>query len=130
MTPVRVKVAPTRELLLRFHSSKYITFDLSPSFLRVILAKYSRKRTDFNFEKHVFHFTSVPYRYKNSILAFVRALQKVLGDEKNVVTYVDDIFLHSPGFEHHLATLDSTLHKLTSKVFIYLFLSLHRTAAS
>ena len=46
-----------------------------------------------------------------------RALQKVLGDEKNVITYVDDIVLHSPGFDDHLATLDSVLHKLTSAGF-------------
>jgi hypothetical protein len=54
---------------------------------------------------------------RKSLLAFVRALQKVLGDEKNVITHVDDIFLHSPGFEDHLATLDSVLHKVTSKGF-------------
>ena len=50
-------------------------------------------------------------------LAFVRAVQKVLGDNKNVIIYVDDIVLRSPGFEYHLATLDSVLHKLTSKGF-------------
>jgi hypothetical protein len=61
---------------------------------------------DFNFEKHVFHFTRVPYGYKSSLLAFIKALQKVLGDEKKMVTYVDDIVLHSPGFEGQFATLD------------------------
>jgi hypothetical protein len=117
MTPVRVKVAPTTELLQRFYGSIYITFDFGPFFLQVLLAKYSRKGTDFNFVEHVFHFTRVPYGYKNSLLAFVSALQKVLGDEKNAITYVDDIFLHSPGFEDHLATLDSVLPKLASKGF-------------
>jgi len=62
------------------------TFDLSLSFLQVLLAKSSRKGMDFNFEKHVFHYTRVPYGYKNSLLAFVGALQKELGDEKNVIT--------------------------------------------
>ena len=67
MAPVRVKVAPIRELLQRFHGSKYIkTFDVIPSFLQVLLAKSARKGTDFNFEKHFFHFTRFPYGYKNS----------------------------------------------------------------
>jgi len=35
----------------------------------------------------------------------------VLRDKKNVITYVDDIVIHSPGFDDHLATLDSVLHK-------------------
>jgi hypothetical protein len=118
MNHVRVKILPIRELLPRFHRSTYIkTFDLSPSFLQVLLAKYSRKRTDFDFEKRVFHFTRVLYGYKNSLLAFIRALKKVARDEKNVITYIDDIFLHSPGFEDHLAMLESVNHKFTSKGF-------------
>jgi hypothetical protein len=88
--------------------------DLSSAFLRVSLAKSLRKWTAFNFENQVHHFTGVPYRYKNSLLAFMRALQRVLGDEKNVITCVDDIVLHSLGFNDHLAMLDSVLHKLTS----------------
>ena len=31
--------------------------------------------------------------------AFIRASQKVLGEEKNVITYVEDIVLQSPGLE-------------------------------
>jgi hypothetical protein len=51
MTPDRVKVAPMRELLQRFHGSRYITtLDLSSAFLQVPLAKSSRKWTAFNFE--------------------------------------------------------------------------------
>jgi hypothetical protein len=38
----------------------------------------------------------------------------VLGDEKNVITYVDDIVLHSTEFDEQLESLDSVLHKLTS----------------
>jgi hypothetical protein len=34
-----------------------------------------------------------------------------------VITYVDDIVLHSPEFNEYLATLDSVLHKLTSAGF-------------
>ena len=100
MTPDRVKVAPMRQQLQRFHGSRYIIIlDLSSAFLQVPLAKSSIKWTTFNFENPVYQFTTVPCGYKNCLSAFLRALQKVLGDEKNVITYVDDIVLHSPGFD-------------------------------
>jgi hypothetical protein len=102
MTPDRVKVTPMTELLLHFHGSRYITtLDLSSAFLHVPMAKSSRKWTAFNFENQVYQFTRVPCGYKNSLSAFIRALQKVLGDEKNVITYVDNIVLHSPGFDNN-----------------------------
>jgi hypothetical protein len=113
MTPDQVKVAPMRELLQRFHGSRYITtLDLRSAFLqyhRLNLPESGRLSISKN---QVYQFTRVPYGYKNSLSAFIRALQKVLGDEKNVITYVDDIVIHSPGFDDHLATLDSVLHKL------------------
>jgi hypothetical protein len=68
-------------------------------------------------KNQVYQFTRVPYGYKNSLSAFIRALQKVLGDEKNVMTYEDVIVLHSPGFDDHLATLGSVLLKLNSVGF-------------
>jgi hypothetical protein len=37
--------------------------------------------------------------------------------EKNMITYVDDIVLHSPEFNEHLAMLDFVLYKLTSANF-------------
>jgi len=71
----------------------------------------------FNFENQVHQFTRVPYGYKNSLSAFMRTLQRVLGGEKNVIICVDDIVLHSPGFNVHVAMLDSAPHKLTSAGF-------------
>jgi hypothetical protein len=107
MAPDRVKIAPMRELLQRFYGSRYVTTsDLSSPFLQVPLAKSSRKWTAFSFENHVYQFTRVPYGYKNSLSAFIRALQKVLGDKKSVITYVDDIVIHSPEFDDHLARPD------------------------
>ena len=100
MTPDRVKFAPITELWQRFHGSSYITtLDPSSAFLQVPLAKSPRKWADFSFENCVYQFTRVPYGYKNSLSGFIRVLQKVLGDEKNVFTYVDDIVFHSSGFD-------------------------------
>jgi len=52
MVQDRVKVAPIRKPLQRVHGFRYITtLDLSSAFLRVPLAKSSRKWTSFNFEQ-------------------------------------------------------------------------------
>ena len=41
----------------------------------------------------------------------------MLGDEKNVITYLDDIVHHSSKFDYYVATLDSALHKFISAGF-------------
>ena len=63
------------------------------------------------------HCTGVPYYDKNSLSAFVRAVQKLLRDETNMITYEDHIVLHSLAFDDQLATLDSVIHKPTSAGF-------------
>ena len=89
------KVARLGELLQRFHGSRHTnTLDFSSAFLKVLLAKSSRKWTAFNFETQVYQVPTVPYGHKNSLSAFERDLRKVLGDEKNVIAYVDDIVLN------------------------------------
>ena len=118
MTPDAAKVMPMRELLQRFHGSKiFTTLDLSSALLQISLAPSCRKRTAFNFENQVFQYTVVPYGFKNSLPAFIRALKMVLGEVSNVITYDDDTILHSPDFDSHLNILDTVLCKLTSAGF-------------
>ena len=65
----------------------------------------------FQFGKRVYQYKVVPYGFKNSLSAFIRALDMVLGDglQDNVVTYVDDVVVHSICFEDHLRYLDNVL---------------------
>jgi len=101
-----VKVQPMRELLQRFHGSSYITsLDLSSAFLQVPLSKGSRKWTAFQFQSRAYQFTSVAYGVNNSLLAFIRALETVLGDDvvnDHVITYVDDLLIYSSSFFDHM----------------------------
>jgi hypothetical protein len=48
------------------------------------------------------------------VSAFIRALEKVLGDDVNdhVITYVDDLIIHSSTFQEHLEHLDHVLIRL------------------
>jgi hypothetical protein len=95
----RVKVQPMRKLLQRFHGSSYVTsLDFSSAFLQVPLSKESRKWTAFQFQSRVYQFASVSYGFKNSLSAFIGALETVLGDDvvkDRVITYVDDLIIHS-----------------------------------
>jgi hypothetical protein len=99
MVPDRTRVSPVQELLQRFYGSRYISsIDLSSAFLQVELAPECRKFTAFLFENEVFQFTRVPYGLRNSLPAFVRALNLALGTDTSgfALAYVDDItvFFH------------------------------------
>ena len=62
MIPDRVNVDPMKELLQRFHGSKFITsIDLSSAFLQVPLQISSRKWTSFQFGNQVYQYKVVPY---------------------------------------------------------------------
>jgi hypothetical protein len=121
MTADRTKVLPLRELLQKFHCANYITsLDLSSAFLQVPLKETSRQWTEFQFQGKVYQFKTVPYGFKNSLSAFIRALEKVLGDNeinKNLVIYVDDLIVHSSTFTEHLRRVDAVLHKLITADF-------------
>jgi len=107
MIPDRVKADPIKELLQRFHGSKSITtLDLSSAFLQVPLQRSSRKWTSFQFVNQVYQYKVVPYGFNNSLSVFIRSLDMVLGDclQVNVVTYVDDVVVHSVCFEDYLRT--------------------------
>jgi len=120
MTPDRTKVPPMHMLLQRFHGDSYIsTLDLSSAFLQIPLEKASRKWTAFQFQNKVYQFTRVPYGFRNSLSAFIRALQSVLGADTSeyALHYVDDLVVFSKTFEEHLEHLDKVLRKLITAGF-------------
>jgi hypothetical protein len=100
-----------RELLQKFHGASYITsLDLSSAFLQVPLKETSRQWTAFQFQSKVYQFKTVQYGFKNSLSAFIRALEKVLGDEEinnSLVMYLGDL-VHSSTFLN-IYNCDATL---------------------
>jgi hypothetical protein len=118
MVPDRVKVQPMREMLLRLHGSSYIkSLDLSSAFLQVPLSKVPRKSTDVQFHSIVYQLTAITNDFKNSLSEFIRSLETILGDDvlkDYVITYVDDLHIHSSRFSDHLDQLDRVLQKPTT----------------
>jgi hypothetical protein len=113
------RVSPVQELLQRFYGSRYISsIDLSSAFLQVELAPECRKFTAFLFENEVFQFTRVPYGLRNSLPAFVRALNLALRADTSgfALAYVN-ITVFSPTFGHHLEHLRIVIDRLTRAGF-------------
>lgn len=92
------------ELLQKFHGAKYLSsFDVTCGYWNIKLAEESRQYTAFLHEGRSYHYCVVPFGLNLSVCVFIRALDKVLGDEllKKVTVYVDDILVaNSNWFEH------------------------------
>jgi hypothetical protein len=118
--PDRERTPPLQELLQRFNGARYLTsLDLSSAYWQIELQEDSRKYTAFLFDSTVYQFKRVPYGFKNSLPAFIRAIKLALGGSTTeyVVFYIDDILIHSKTFEEHLRHLDTVLGKLTKAGF-------------
>jgi hypothetical protein len=111
---------PLQELLQRFEGTKYLSsLDLSSAYLQVELHENSRKYTAFLYDSVVYQYKRIPYGFKNSLPAFMRALRLALGNgtESFVTAYVDDILVYSKTFEDHIRHLDIVIAKLTTAGF-------------
>jgi hypothetical protein len=109
-------------LLQKFHGVKYMTsIDLSSAFLQIPLKKQSRQYTAFLFESTVYQYKRTPYRFKNSLSAFVRALKLVLGDDTSsfAVAYVDDVLVYSRSYSEHISHLNLVLKTLASAKCVF-----------
>ena len=68
----------------------------------------------------IYRCKTVRYGFKNSLSAFIMALEKVLGNDEinnNLVMYVDGLLVHSSTFSEHQQHIDAVLHKLTTAGF-------------
>jgi hypothetical protein len=116
----RERAPPLQELLQRFNGARYLTsLDLSSAFLQVQLHEESREFTAFLFDSTVYPFKRVPYGFRNSLPAFIRAIKLALGGSslENIVFYIDDILIHSQTFDEHMKHIDAVLSKLTKAGF-------------
>jgi hypothetical protein len=102
------------ELLQRFHGVPRSELCLSAD--RV--TRGISKCTALMCESTVNQYKRVRYGFRNSLPAFVRAIKITLGaDLEKVVSYVDDILIHSPTMDDHIRHPDTVLGKLTEAGF-------------
>jgi len=109
-TPERID-----DVLKSLKNVRYISvLDLRSSFLQVPLHPNSRPLTAFKFNHKVYHFTRVPFGIRNSLSAFIQALNPLIPSDlkDNIRNYVDDILIVSPSFEEHIEHLTKIFQNL------------------
>jgi hypothetical protein len=78
--PHHERAPPIQELLKKINGVRYLTsLDLSSAFLQVQLHEEFSRYTAFLFDSTVYQFKRVPYGFKNSLPAFIRAIKLALG---------------------------------------------------
>jgi Reverse transcriptase (RNA-dependent DNA polymerase) len=92
-------------ILGRLEESTYLSaIDLSDAFWQFPLDQASKEKTAFIVpSRGLFQFTRLPFGLKNSSMALVRCMDRVLDQswEPNVFVYLDNIVICSETFEEH-----------------------------
>lgn len=107
------EVPNIQHLMMIFRNKKWFTtLDFNNGFLQIPLKNKSRKYCSFVHEGRSYVFKRVPYGTKDSMPAFIIALQKLLGDLDFVSCYVDDVLIHSETLEEHIQHIKIVLDRI------------------
>jgi len=102
------------ELLNSFGGSFWFSkMDLTKGYWEIPLEENSRKYTAFQTPLGLFQFKMMPFGLCNAPATFARLMRIVFSGTLNVVTFFDDIAIHSKTWEEHLTALESVLHLLS-----------------
>ena len=93
----------------------FSSLDLLSGYWQVGLDQASKQYTAFSTHSGHFEFNVMPFGLTNSPLTFVRLMDTIFKDLKNVsvLTYLDDIIIFSNSLEDHFRDLDQVLGKLS-----------------
>lgn len=101
------------DILEKVGNAKFLShFDLTKGYWQVPLSEDSREKSAFVTPYGLYEFLVMPFGMKTSPATFIRLMDKVLHDEKNVVTYFDDIVIFSDSWESHLEDIENVVKKL------------------
>jgi hypothetical protein len=78
--------------------------DMKEAFWNVPLTKRSRELTAFRTPDGLFHYKRCPMGLNSASAVFCKFLDRIVGDLKwsHVLTYIDDLLIHTPTFEKHI----------------------------
>lgn len=102
------------EIKALLHGSKFFSsLDFNEGFLQIPLHPESQEFCAFSYSGDHFQYVRVPYGTKDSMLAFIAALRRVLaGTEEFAICYVDDLLIFSKTWQEHLQHVDIMLRKI------------------
>ena len=105
------------ENLSELSGDRYFTaLDLKEAFWSVPLTPASRELTAFRTPDGLFQYKRMPMGLKTAPAVFCRFIDRVLGPMKwdHVLTYIDDLLVHTPTFEKHIEVLSDLFARLSA----------------
>uniref|UniRef100_A0A1I8BFD6 RNA-directed DNA polymerase n=1 Tax=Meloidogyne hapla TaxID=6305 RepID=A0A1I8BFD6_MELHA len=90
----------------------YSSLDLSSGFWQIPLDRESSYKCGIITEWGLYEMKRLPFGLKNAPSIFKRTMNKVLKGVKNVSLYIDDILVHTNGFEEHIEILEQVFSRL------------------
>ena len=101
------------ELFGTISGSKYFSkIDLSKGFWQIELDERSRPYTAFVTSEGLYQFKVMPFGLLTSPASFNRMMRKLLSGMSNVVSFLDDILVHTTTLEEHVTTLRELFERL------------------
>ena len=101
------------DLFIQLGQAKYFSkIDLVKGYWQLPVEINSRKYTAFQTDLGLYQFKYMPFGLCNAPATFARGMRRVLGDQKNVVSFFDDICVFGRSITEHNHTLDQVLNRL------------------
>ena len=115
--PDRYSIKEVRECVDevgRHHSKVFTTVDLTAGFWQQALEEQSRQYTAFSVpgKGARYQWRVTPMGLQGSPASFSRLMDYIMREIKGVLTYVDDVLVHTPTHEEHLRQLEEVLLRL------------------
>jgi hypothetical protein len=115
--PDRYCVKEVRECLDEVGKAKltiFLTFDLTSGFWQQSLQEKSRQYTAFSVpgKGARYQWRVTPMGLQGSPASFTRLMDFVMTGVKGIITYIDDILVHSQDHEQHLKSIEEVLWRL------------------
>lgn len=107
---------PDQDLIMtRISKSKYFTkIDLSCGYWQIPIDEQSKPITAFQTSKGLMQFKVIPFGLINASATFNRMMRKLFNHAANVEMFVDDVLIHTKGWEEHIETLRKVLNILAN----------------
>ncbi|XP_060553668.1 uncharacterized protein LOC132714768 [Ruditapes philippinarum] len=101
------------EIFVKLSKSKYISrLDLTKGYWQLPLTDSAKACTAFRTPIGLFQFRTMPFGLVCASASFSRLMRKLLDGISEVENFIDDIFLYTETFSHHLQVLKDLLERL------------------
>ena len=102
------------DLFTELSDSKFFTkIDLSKGYWQIPLSEDCKPFTAFQSPLGLLEFNVLPFGLSTAASTFQRMMRMLFPDFSGVISYFDDVLVHSATWQHHIATVRSVLSRLS-----------------